>query len=174
MDVLVSAHAYERFGDVFGPAGGDDVRWLTVDRETAIDPHAIEVAWMSADLFYSGLLGRFFDLLRDAPDLQWVQSAAAGTDGPWFAPLIERGIRLSTSHVNDLPIAEYVIAMVLRHYMRPDEWAAAQNEHEWKHHEFREVSGTTWLIVGVGAIGDGVARRARAFGARVVGVRRTP
>src|SRR5437879_4541992 len=56
LDVLVSAHAFERFGGVFGPAGGDDVRWLEVDADTSIDPDAIEVGWMSADLFYSGLL----------------------------------------------------------------------------------------------------------------------
>ena len=174
MDVLVSAHAFERFGGVFGPAGGDDVRWLEVDADTSIDPDAIEVGWMSADLFYSGLLDRFFGLLRDAPGLRWVQSAAAGTDGPWFSPLIERGIRLSTSHVNDVPIAEYVLAMVLRHYQRPDEWAAAQAERAWRHHEFREISGTTWLIVGLGAIGRGVAERARPFGTRVIGVRRGP
>jgi phosphoglycerate dehydrogenase-like enzyme len=37
---------------------------------------------------------------------------------------------------------------------------------------FREVLGSTWLIIGFGAVGQGVARRAKAFGARIIGVRR--
>src|SRR3972149_3844535 len=48
----------------------------------------------------------------------------------------------------------------------------AQAHHEWRRIEFREIGGMHWLIVGFGTIGQETARRARAFGARVTGIRR--
>ncbi|MDQ3107158.1 MAG: D-2-hydroxyacid dehydrogenase, partial [Actinomycetota bacterium] len=74
----------------------------------------------------------------------------------------------------DIPISEYVLRAVLDHYQRPGEWAASSAERAWRRHEFREVHGTTWLVVGLGSIGAATAVRARAFGAKVIGVRRSP
>ena len=108
--------------------------------------------------------------------LAWDQRGKpmAGIDHPVYGRLLERGIRLSVSHINSVPIAEYVLGMVLGHQLRVDEWRVAQAAREWRHHEFREVIGSTWLVVGLGAIGSEVARRAQAFDATVIGVRRKP
>jgi phosphoglycerate dehydrogenase-like enzyme len=76
--------------------------------------------------------------------------------------------------VTDIPISEYVLRSVLDHYPRPGEWAASSAERAWRRHDFREVHGTTWLVVGLGSIGGATAVRARAFGATVIGVRRSP
>jgi phosphoglycerate dehydrogenase-like enzyme len=88
--------------------------------------------------------------------------------------LVRQGTRLTTSHVTAIPIAEYVLAAVLNIYQQPEQWAEKARQHHWQHRNFREVQGTNWLVVGLGGIGREVAARARAFGARVVGVRRTP
>jgi phosphoglycerate dehydrogenase-like enzyme len=116
----------------------------------------------------------FIDALLASAPLRWVQSAGAGYDTWHFQQLLGRGVRLTTAHVNNVPIAEYVLREVLDRFQRADRWRAGQVAHHWEHHEWREVTGSTWLVVGVGAIGSAVAERARAFGAHIVGVRRTP
>src|SRR5580704_11679889 len=103
--------------------------------------------------------------LLNAPALQWVQSAAAGFDHPIFAQLVNKGVRLSTSHGQAVGIADYVLAGVLDHFQRAPERRAAQAERVWRRLPFREVADSVWLIVGFGAIGQAVALRARAFGA---------
>ncbi len=106
--------------------------------------------------------------------VEWVQSAAAGFEHPVFQGMLEAGIRLSSSDGNSLGIAEYVLAEVLACFQNIDARRAAQADRRWERVDFREVAGSRWLIVGYGSIGRAVARRAGAFGAEVVGVRRRP
>jgi phosphoglycerate dehydrogenase-like enzyme len=180
VDVLVTETAARRYGDrldgvtlVRMQADGTLHRdGSTVEWDDA-DP---DVAWASADLFDDGApLRPFFGLLvKKAATIRWLQSSAAGVDAPVFADLVRQGMRLTTSHVTDIPIAEYVLRAVLEHFQQAGEWRANEQERGWRRHDFREVAGTTWLVVGLGAIGSAVATRATAFGATVVGVRRTP
>ena len=160
---------------------GDRIRAIVPDAElVAYDPAlgAIpgdppEVGWLSVDVLRNADTAFIDALLASAP-LRWVQSAGAGYDTWHFQQLLARGVRLTTAHVNNVPIAEYVLREVLDRFQRADRWRAGQAAHHWEHHEWREVTGSTWLVVGVGAIGSAVAERARAFGAHVIGVRRTP
>jgi phosphoglycerate dehydrogenase-like enzyme len=181
MQVLLTDTAFTTFADRL--QGIRETEWLRLaagdqlrlgDREADTDEVSPEVAWATADMFYSGLLRPFFRLSLECESMRWLHSPAAGLDLPGYRDLLTRGVRLTTSHVNRIPIAEYVMSAVLRHYQRPEEWQAAQAAKAWRHHEFREVFGTTWLVIGLGAIGEEVAVRAKAFGARVLGVRRHP
>jgi phosphoglycerate dehydrogenase-like enzyme len=133
----------------------------------------IEVAWGSSDVYRDGAARQFFGAVTHSPTMKWLQVSNAGTDDPVFGRLVAAGVVVTTSHVTGPPIAEYVMRAVLDWYQDADAWRASVREHQWKAHEFREVLGTTWLVVGLGAIGEAVAVRARAFGAHVIGVRRT-
>jgi len=132
-----------------------------------------EVGWLSVDVLRNADKA-FIDALLASEALRFVQSAGAGYDTWHFQQLLARGVRLCTAHVNNVPIAEFVLREVLDRFQRADRWRAGQATQHWEHHEWREVSGSTWLVVGVGAIGAAVAARARAFGAHVIGIRRTP
>jgi len=81
-------------------------------------------------------------------------------------------VTLTTSHGQAVGMADYVLWGVLDHFQRGPERRAAQGQHAWTRHRFRDLENSHWLVIGFGAIGQGVARRARAFGAKVTGVRR--
>jgi len=156
-----------------------EARGLWGERIHAVVPEAefvgrdAETGWMSVDVLRKPDT-EFIDALLASDALRWVQSAGAGYDTWHFQELLRRGVRLSIAHVNNVPIAEFVMREVMDRFQRADEWRAAAAEHRWEHHEWREVYGSTWLVVGVGAIGTAVAERARAFGCTVFGVRRHP
>ena len=183
MRILVTEETYREYGErARGIAGDADfVRYgedgsLRDEAGRLLDAGTedVEVVWATHDLFVGRGYVRFFELLVPSPTLRWFQSPGAGTDGAFFTGLVERGVRLTTSHATSIPISEFVLRSVLDAYQRPERWVEVRNARRWDHHVMREVFGTTWLIVGLGAIGSDVAVRARAFGARVIGCRRHP
>ena len=156
---------------------GHGLRWLRLADNGQLNGPADarpEVAWLSSDLFFGGLIERFFEIVEAAPDFRWLQSAAAGVDLDHYARLMSRGARMCNAHLTAIPIAEYVLRAVLDVFQDADRWRAARADGRWEHHNFREVWRSRWLVIGLGAIGTETARRARAFEAHVTGVRRHP
>jgi phosphoglycerate dehydrogenase-like enzyme len=167
------ADRFETFGAAVEPVLMAPGGALAVPGEAvSVTDAAATAAWFSGEVFERGATREFMAAVLRAPGLEWLQSAAAGFDHPIFAQLAAKGVRLTTSHGQAVGMADYAVAGVLDHFQRGPERRAAQGEKAWRRYVFREVLGTRWLILGFGAIGQGVAQRARAFGARVVGVRR--
>lgn len=137
--------------------------------EGAVGP---EVVWMSLDAFASHQLEPFFRLALTDPAVKWVQTFNAGLDSPLFRQIFDRGVKLSNSSAQAAAIAEYILAQVLSEWHPIRAQRAAQADHAWKRISFRELGQSHWLIVGYGHIGRETAKRAKAFGARVTGIRR--
>lgn len=185
MDVLVTEVAWRSYGERLAEAA-PGAGWLRMQGDGALldamgaargwEEAAPEVIWGTADLFDDGgPLRPFFGFLSRSASVRWFSSPAAGFDNPIFAELVRRGVRLTTSHVGDVPIAEYVIRAVLDHVQQAQRWRDGQVAASWTvHPRHDEVHGTTWLVFGLGSIGSQVARIARAMGATVLGVRRSP
>jgi phosphoglycerate dehydrogenase-like enzyme len=184
MRILVTETTGDRFGPAIGAVGADiELVAMGADgslllgsgrRRPAVswEDARVEVAWATADLFAEGAPIRpFFAFVADSRSLRWLQSPAAGVDDPLFATLLARGVAVTNAHVNSIPIAEYVLRAALDHAQQAQVWRDAQQARDWRRHDFTEMAATTWLVVGLGTIGTEVALRARAFGARVVGVR---
>lgn len=156
----------------------DEAGTLRIDGRAVSPAQArAECGLLSNDLFFSAFQMDYVDALVASPALKWVQSCGAGLDHPMFVRLARRGdIRLTTNHSQDVGMAEYVLWGVLDHFHTGGAQPARPPEletHGWIRRRAREIHGTRWLILGFGSIGQAVARRARAFGAHVTGVRRT-
>lgn len=133
-----------------------------------------EIGWMNVDMFGRGPGREYVIALLKSPNLRWVQSGAAGFDNPAFGEIVRKGAALTTNHSQAIGISEYVLTTVLDHLQRGPDRRKAQAERRWTPAPYREVAGANWLIIGFGAIGQETARRARAFGAHITGVRRSP
>ena len=119
----------------------------------------------------------FSRVLEAAPNLRWIHTASAGVDNVLTPALIEREIVLTNSAgAHAIPISEFVLAMMIAQTKRLRELAALSAETAWSEGRVTlgELSGATLLIIGLGNIGREVAKRAAAFGMRVVGSRRHP
>lgn len=106
------------------------------------------------------------------PSLEWVHVLGAGVDGFPFEALGERPLTCSRGAAA-VAIAEWVLAVMLAFEKSlPESWIDAPTE-RWNSASLGTLAGSTVGLVGIGAIGAEVARRALAFDAHVVAHRRT-
>lgn len=179
--LLIGRHALSRVSDRFGNEGiaidpvilEDDGTLIWNGQPTTIDVALPTIAWHSPELYALGLYGSFLKLVEHCSSIRWMQSGRAGYDEPQFAALARNGVRITMSKGPAIAMAEYTMATILDHFQRGPERRAAQQAEQWTTLPFREVAGSKWLFIGFGAIAKEAARRARAFGAHVTGVRQS-
>lgn len=112
-----------------------------------------------------------------AERLRWIQTVGAGVDGVITPELVASGILLTNnSGVHAPNIAEHLMALMLAFARQVPQHVRAQDTHTWRHETWRsgifELNGQTLLVVGLGDIGQALAKRAAPFGMQVIGVRR--
>jgi phosphoglycerate dehydrogenase-like enzyme len=114
--------------------------------------------------------------LREAPKLRWLQSMSIGTDRLLSDPAAAH-LTVSTAGDAMAPaIADHAMALLLALARQMPAFAASQGARQWNpapKERMESLGGKTLAIVGYGAIGREIGKRAAAFGMRVVGLRRT-
>jgi phosphoglycerate dehydrogenase-like enzyme len=113
-------------------------------------------------------------LAADAPNLKLLQILGAGVD--YLLPLdwLPPGVRMLTNSGAHVPkAAQSGLMALLMLNARLPELAWSQRRNKWNRVFTTTLEGKTVLIVGVGAIGTGIARHAKDFGMRVLGIRRS-
>jgi phosphoglycerate dehydrogenase-like enzyme len=121
------------------------------------------------------------ELIAVSPRLRFIQSVSAGTDQYDKAALAKAGIRLASAQgANERAVAEHAMALILSltrqvHLARDNQtarhWRPMIGDRSAREDE---LGGKTLVIVGLGRIGQRLAKLASAFDLRIVGVRRQP
>jgi phosphoglycerate dehydrogenase-like enzyme len=114
-------------------------------------------------------------LLAEAPRLRWIQALTAGVEG-WLArPDLPPSVTLTCARgTHRIQMPENILG-ALFHLTKP--YAAAafdQRERHWTRRVSEPLAGKTLGILGLGAIGQEVARKADTLELTVIGTRRTP
>jgi len=133
-----------------------------------------------ADVLVVSMLWRD-ELIERAPRLRFIQSISAGTDQYSRKWLEARGIRLASAQgANARAVAEHAMALFLALARKLPEARDNQAKRAWRgmigerDRREDELGGKTLLVIGLGRIGARLARLAKAFELRVVGIRRDP
>ena len=119
------------------------------------------------------------DLIAHAGKLKFIQSISSGMDQYSKEQLGARNIRLaSAAGVNARAVAEHALALILAVARRLPEARDNQHKKVWRGmlgdltQREDELGGKTLLIVGMGRIGSHLAKLAKAFDMKVLGIRR--
>ena len=131
------------------------------------------------DAAYTWILNT--DELARAEKLRWVHTSAVAVETLCLRELFARSIAVSnTRGVQAIPIAEHVLAVLLALAKQIPFVLENQQRARWAQNEFIGerlpwlLNGRTLGLVGVGTIGSEIAKRAGAFGMRVIAMRKRP
>jgi len=113
------------------------------------------------------------DLLPRAVKLRWAQSMGAGVERLMVPELPRRVTVTRVAGIFGPWMAEYVLGWCLWLTQRTELFRAQQRERRWRQVDPLRLHGATLCVVGLGDIGRTIARAARGFGMRVVGVSRS-
>lgn len=142
---------------------------LTIVKGKEVTPDMIE----KAEIIYGWPRE---DQLKLAKNLKWLQLPSAGADGYTEKEnYYNQDIRLTNSSgVYGIPIAEHAFGMILSYNRHLQEYAYNKAAKKWnRRYDPKDFYGSTVGIIGLGDLGREIAKRAKAFGATVLAVKRT-
>jgi phosphoglycerate dehydrogenase-like enzyme len=186
---LVSKQFVAGFGDplkTVAERGGKTVQFITPPEEqgarlSPADCDRIDCAFIDRDIrFNDQVFAAFSDAVVAAKNSEWLHIASSGvTPSPFITAMVERRATVTSSTgSNAEPVAQTGFTGLLMLARGFPDYIQGQRKHEWRPMRGAslpdDLRGQTVLLIGVGAIGKTFAGYARAFGLKIIGVRRSP
>jgi len=114
------------------------------------------------------------DLIARAPKLKWIQLTSAGVDRFLTPEMLKSKVILTNvSGIHATPIGEFVMEMMLMFAKKAPQCFEMKQKHEWQRFTPSVLRGKIVGIIGLGNIGQEVARLSQAFGMKVIATRRS-
>ena len=161
--------------NMMGPQAAEAARAAMPDAEIVEVPWEEPAPDLKGEVLFAAWFGHpLFKKpeLLDQIGVQWMHLPGTGIDA-WPRELLTGRTVTCSRGVSAIPIAEFVLATMLAFEKElPDTWLSKPPEN-WNLATLGEIAGKTLGLVGIGGIGEAVARRALAFEMRVVALRRT-
>lgn len=160
-----------------GPALHEQVRAVS-ERVQIVTPEEIKERPELLGEIEAAYGGLSRDQIGQATRLRWLQTAGAGVNGLITPATQQRDFVITNaSGIHAEPITEHMFGMLLVVARRLKEAWEQQQTRQWQGgYDFGAnvtlLAGKTLGVLGVGAIGGHSARVGKAFGMRVVGLRR--
>ena len=126
--------------------------------------------WGEACLTQAAYTENFAEVIEHG--VRWIHALGHGVDHFPFELLGDRTLTCARG-VNAVPIAEWVVAMLLTAVKQlPDRWVTEPPRH-WVLADLGSLSNATVALVGLGSINQAVAERLSPFGCRMVAATRS-
>lgn len=137
----------------------------------ALRTEAANVAFVSPGVSSETLAG----VIEAVPTLEWIQSRSAGIDVLMSDTLKNSGEKLIMTNAKGAfssTLAEYT--MVACSYFAKDlpRLLRNKNDKNWEKYDVLELRGATMGVIGYGDIGRAASKLAKAYGMRVIALRR--
>ncbi|EKN63644.1 D-2-hydroxyacid dehydrogenase [Schinkia azotoformans] len=115
------------------------------------------------------------EVINKAANLKWIMVFSAGIEKLPFETIKQKGILVTNARgTSKIPMAEYTMGMILQVARKTKQLIENEKQEEWNRRlKMIEISGATITIMGTGSIGSEIARLARAFGMKTVGINRS-
>jgi phosphoglycerate dehydrogenase-like enzyme len=114
-------------------------------------------------------------LLNAGKNLKWIHSQQAGVEACLTPRVREAGVLMTNvQRINGPNVSEHAMALLLTLTRKIHVATANQIEGRWDSRGMgqpMDLDGKTMLVVGLGGIGTDIAKRAHAFGIRVIATR---
>jgi D-2-hydroxyacid dehydrogenase (NADP+) len=128
---------------------------------------------LEAEVIYGWIHHFPKDLLARTSRMKWIQVMSAGVDR-LPGEILKSQIRIATaSGLHRTPMGEVVLEMMLMFVKGAPSCLLMKQAREWRRFRPKLLNGQTVGILGLGAIGTEIARLCKAFGMKVIGVRRS-
>jgi len=151
--------------------GGDLAEWLrAVEGGHFTSEEEFGTAFAEADIICG--FGTPKDIIGRAPNLKWIHCVLAGVEHLLNADIISSPVIVTNSRgLYGIQVSEFALQLMMLFAKKAPLYLQQKREKKWESFYPTLLNSKTVGVVGLGSIGQRVARLAKAFGMRVLAVR---